>query len=78
MPRVSRRERGDGRRKASRVSGDDVDKMDTAARVLALAQQTADSAVADAKLEAERIISEARQEADRIIADARARGQDAC
>ena len=37
--------------------------MDTAAQVLALAQQTADQAIADAQQEAERIIARARQEA---------------
>ena len=52
------------------------DEMDTAARVLALAQETADVAVADAKREADQIIARARQEAEQIIADARSRGQD--
>ena len=52
------------------------DEMDTAARVLALAQETADTAVTDAKREADRIIARARQEAEQIIADARSRSQD--
>jgi F0F1-type ATP synthase membrane subunit b/b' len=47
------------------------DRMETAARVLALAQQTADQAIADAGREAERIIAEARKEADAIRAQAR-------
>jgi cell division septum initiation protein DivIVA len=50
--------------------GAGADPMDTAARVLALAQQTADTAIADAKREAERIIAEARKEADDIRARA--------
>jgi vacuolar-type H+-ATPase subunit H len=73
MPRFSRRNPG-GQLAQNRVSASD--QMDTAARVLALAQKTADQAVADAKREAERIISEAHQEADRIIADAHSRAQD--
>ena len=55
---------------ARRPLGVGVDPMDTAARVLALAQQTADTAIADAKREAERIIAEARKEADDIRARA--------
>lgn len=74
MPRFSRRNSAGQPVGDYRHPGDD--RMDTAARVLALAKETADVAVADAKREAERIISEAHQEADRIIADARTRAQD--
>jgi vacuolar-type H+-ATPase subunit H len=51
-------------------------EMDTAARVLSLAQQTADQAIADAKKEARLIIDAANEEAARIIADARNRAQE--
>jgi len=51
------------------VPGDD--KMDTAARVLELAKETADEAVADAKREAEQILAQAREEAAQIVAKAR-------
>lgn len=74
MPRFSRRNPGAQPVQSYRASASD--QMDTAARVLALAKQTADQAVADAKREAERIISDAHQEADRIIADAHSRAQD--
>jgi DivIVA domain len=47
------------------------DNMDTAARVLALAQQTADQAIADARREADETISRARREADEILAKSR-------
>ncbi|HEX2312318.1 MAG TPA: DivIVA domain-containing protein [Thermomonospora sp.] len=61
------------------------DNMDTAARVLALAQQTADQAIADARREAdetlgrarreaEEIVGNARRQADQILGEARARG----
>lgn len=78
MPRFSRRNSVD--QAARNFPGPQpdqmaTDQMDTAARVLALAKQTADQAVSDAKREAERIIGEARQEADRIIADANSRSQ---
>jgi DivIVA domain-containing protein len=60
------------------------DNMDTAARVLALAQQTADQAIADARREAdetlgrarreaEEILGKARRQADQIVSEARAR-----
>ena len=39
------------------------DNMDTAARVLALAQQTADQAIADARREADETVTRARREA---------------
>ena len=45
--------------------------LDAAAKVLELAQQTADQAIADAQREAEKILNRARQEAEQIIADAR-------
>jgi DivIVA domain-containing protein len=47
------------------------DNMDTAARVLALAQQTADQAIADARREADETLSRARHEADDILTKAR-------
>ncbi len=45
--------------------------MDTAARVLALAQQTADQAIADARREADETLGRARREADEILGKAR-------
>ena len=47
------------------------DNMDTAARVLALAQQTADQAIADARREADETLARARREADEILTKAR-------
>jgi DivIVA domain-containing protein len=47
------------------------DNMDTAARVLALAQQTADQAIADARREADETLSRARREADDLLNKAR-------
>jgi len=47
------------------------DNMDTAARVLALAQQTADQAIADARREADETLSRARREADDLVTKAR-------
>jgi vacuolar-type H+-ATPase subunit H len=47
------------------------DNMDTAARVLALAQQTADQAIADARREADETLGRARHEADEILGKAR-------
>jgi DivIVA domain-containing protein len=47
------------------------DSMDTAARVLALAQQTADQAIADARREADETLGRARREADEILGKAR-------
>jgi vacuolar-type H+-ATPase subunit H len=49
------------------------DVMDRVARILALAQETADQAIADAHAEAEKIIADARQQAEQILGDARAR-----
>jgi len=43
------------------------------ARMLVLAQQTADAAVRDAELEADRARTSARAEAERVVADARGR-----
>jgi DivIVA domain-containing protein len=48
-----------------------ADNMDTAARVLALAQQTADQAIADARREADETLGRARREADDILTKAR-------
>lgn len=47
------------------------DNMDTAARVLALAQQTADQAIADARREADETLTRARREADELLTKAR-------
>lgn len=47
------------------------DNMDTAARVLALAQQTADQAIADARREADETLTRARREADDVLTKAR-------
>lgn len=49
-----------------------LEELDQAARVLELAQQTADTAITDAKREAERIVAAARQEAEEIRRQARA------
>jgi len=54
-----------------RVSMPSEDNMDTAARVLALAQQTADQAIADARREADETLGRARREADEILGKAR-------
>jgi DivIVA domain-containing protein len=48
-----------------------ADNMDTAARVLALAQQTADQAIADARREADETLGRARREADDLLTKAR-------
>jgi DivIVA domain-containing protein len=53
------------------VSGLGEDNMDTAARVLALAQQTADQAIADARREADETLGRARREAEDILGKAR-------
>jgi DivIVA domain-containing protein len=50
------------------------DNMDTAARVLALAQQTADQAIADARREADETLSRAAV-SEQITSDARARAE---
>jgi DivIVA domain-containing protein len=50
---------------------DTSSNMDTAARVLALAQQTADQAIADARREADETLGRARREADEILGKAR-------
>ena len=47
------------------------DSMDTAARVLSLAQQTADQAIADARREADDTLGRARREADEVLTKAR-------
>jgi len=44
--------------------------MDTAARVLALAQQTSDQAISDARREAEFTVSQAQRKADEILREA--------
>jgi DivIVA domain-containing protein len=53
------------------VSTPGEDNMDTAARVLALAQQTADQAIADARREADETLGRARREAEDILGKAR-------
>lgn len=50
---------------------DSGDNMDTAARVLALAQQTADQAISDARREADETLGRARHEAEDILGKAR-------
>jgi F0F1-type ATP synthase membrane subunit b/b' len=57
-----------GRRRASQPA---MSSIEMSARVLALAQQTADQAVADAQAEADRILAEARAQAEQILAEAR-------
>jgi DivIVA domain-containing protein len=47
------------------------DNMDTAARVLSLAQQTADQAIADARREADETLGRARREADEVLTKSR-------
>ena len=47
------------------------DNRDTAARVLSLAQQTADQAIADARREADETLGRARREADEVLTKAR-------
>ncbi|GAB3982191.1 hypothetical protein GCM10029978_085230 [Actinoallomurus acanthiterrae] len=53
------------------MSSPGEDNMDTAARVLALAQQTADQAIADARREADETLGRARREAEDILGKAR-------
>jgi DivIVA domain-containing protein len=53
------------------MSSPGEDNMDTAARVLALAQQTADQAIADARREADETLGRARREAEEILGKAR-------
>jgi DivIVA domain-containing protein len=50
---------------------DSPNNMDTAARVLSLAQQTADQAIADARREADETMNRARREADDLLTKAR-------
>ncbi|MBO0802805.1 MAG: DivIVA domain-containing protein [Nocardiopsaceae bacterium] len=50
---------------------EDGNNMDTAARVLSLAQQTADQAIADARREADETLNRARREADDVLTKAR-------
>ncbi len=51
------------------------DNMASAARVLSLAQQTADQAVADARREADETLGRARREADEVLTKARRRAE---
>jgi cell division septum initiation protein DivIVA len=51
------------------------DNMDLVARVLSLAQQTADQAIADARRECDEILTKARRQAEQITGDARARAE---
>jgi len=51
------------------------DNMDTAARVLSLAQQTADQAIADARREAGETLGRARRAADEILGKARSQAE---
>lgn len=58
---------------ASAAGQGDGPPSDAAAKVLALAQKTADELVADAKEEAERLLSDARQRAEKIDAEIKAK-----
>lgn len=53
------------------LQGGEEGNMDTASRVLALAQQTADQAISDARREADETLGRARNEADDILGKAR-------
>lgn len=53
--------------------GEDGQPSEAAAKVLALAQKTADQLVGDAKEEADRLLSEAQQRADNIDAELKAK-----
>jgi hypothetical protein len=55
----------------SSMYSDQDNSMDTAARVLSLAQQTADQAIADARREADETLGRARREADEVLTKAR-------
>ena len=55
---------------AAHMPGEE-NNMDTAARMLALAQQTADQAIADARREADETLGRARREADEVLGKAR-------
>jgi DivIVA protein len=68
-----------GARSTGAALQDELDKgraMDVAARVLALAQQTADQAVSDARREADATLVQARHEADTILKKARREAKD--
>src|ERR687891_139072 len=58
---------------APTVSTTGVQPSDAAAKVLALAQKTADELVADAKLEADRLLADARQRAEKIDSESSAK-----
>ena len=58
---------------APTVSTTGVQPSDAAAKVLALAQKTADELVADSKLEADRLLADARQRAEKIDAESSAK-----
>ena len=55
----------------SPMEDSNANNMDTAARVLSLAQQTADQAIADARREADETLNRARREADDVLTKAR-------
>lgn len=55
----------------SQAAQGEENNMDTAARMLALAQQTADQAIADARREADETLGRARREADEVLGKAR-------
>jgi DivIVA domain-containing protein len=69
--RPERPERQERSEPMSMMKSSAEDNMDTAARVLALAQQTADQAIADARREADETLSRARREADDLLTKAR-------
>src|SRR5918996_1091513 len=58
---------------APTVSTTGVQPSDAAAKVLALAQKTADELVADSKLEADRLLADARQRAEKIDSESSAK-----
>lgn len=58
-------------RQAAIAAGTPEDAMDTAARVLSLAQQTSDEAIADARREADETLGRARREVDELLTKGR-------
>ena len=63
--------RPEPRRVPAAASATTRDNVEAAARVLALAQQTADQAIAEARHEADETLGHARQEADEVLSAAR-------
>jgi DivIVA domain-containing protein len=71
MPGEPMRMEQDRRPEPMAVMKSSEDNMDTAARMLALAQQTADQAIAVARREADETLTRARREADDLLTKAR-------